>query len=173
MVFSEFILIFDFHCFSSYLCYWSRFICLMCSEPNSETLRFAAVHACVLSCFTHVWHIATPGIFQARILEWVTIPSSRGSSRPRDQIHFSCFAYIQAYSLPLSYQGSLKFAAEKGFIHKADEWGDRRTTLKSTSLKVRGLEHSWVKLRSEKCGESWLETRKRKGDHPSMQEQLS
>ena len=29
------------------------------------------------------------GFLQARILEWVTIPSSRGSSRPRDQTRFS------------------------------------------------------------------------------------
>ena len=29
------------------------------------------------------------GIFQARILEWVAIPSSRGSFRPRDQTHVS------------------------------------------------------------------------------------
>ena len=28
-------------------------------------------------------------IFQARILEWVVIPFSRGSSRPRDQTHVS------------------------------------------------------------------------------------
>ena len=30
------------------------------------------------------------GIFQTRILEWVAISSSRGSSPPRDQIHISC-----------------------------------------------------------------------------------
>ena len=30
------------------------------------------------------------GIFQARILEWVAIPFSRASSRPRDQIWVSC-----------------------------------------------------------------------------------
>ena len=30
------------------------------------------------------------GIFQARILEWVAISSSRGSSWPRDQTHISC-----------------------------------------------------------------------------------
>ena len=30
------------------------------------------------------------GISQARILEWVAIPFSRGSSRPRDQTHISC-----------------------------------------------------------------------------------
>ena len=30
------------------------------------------------------------GILQARILEWVAMPSSRGSSQPRDQTHISC-----------------------------------------------------------------------------------
>ena len=29
-------------------------------------------------------------IFQARVLEWVAISFSRGSSQPRDQTHFSC-----------------------------------------------------------------------------------
>ena len=30
------------------------------------------------------------GMLWARILEWVAMPSSRGSSRPRDQTHISC-----------------------------------------------------------------------------------
>ena len=32
------------------------------------------------------------GILQARILEWVAMPSSRGSSQPRDQAHVSYVA---------------------------------------------------------------------------------
>ena len=32
------------------------------------------------------------GILQARILEWVAMPSSRGSSQPRDQTQVSCVA---------------------------------------------------------------------------------
>ena len=32
------------------------------------------------------------GILQARILEWVVMPSSMRSSRPRDQTHVSCIA---------------------------------------------------------------------------------
>ena len=32
------------------------------------------------------------GILQTRILEWVAMPSSRGSSQPRDQIQVSCTA---------------------------------------------------------------------------------
>ena len=34
------------------------------------------------------------GILQARILEWVAMPSSRGSSQPRDQTHISCVCCI-------------------------------------------------------------------------------
>ena len=33
---------------------------------------------------------AVPGILQARILEWVATPSSRGSSQPRNQTRVSC-----------------------------------------------------------------------------------
>ena len=32
------------------------------------------------------------GILQARMLEWVAMPFSRGSSRPRDQTLVSCIA---------------------------------------------------------------------------------
>ena len=60
------------------------------------------MHACtcVLSCvwlFATPWTVALPvssvhGIFQARILESVAVPSSRGSSQPRDWTRVSCIA---------------------------------------------------------------------------------
>ena len=43
-------------------------------------------------------------ISQSRILEWVAISSSRGSSQPRDQTHISCIG--RQIFLPLSHQGS-------------------------------------------------------------------
>ena len=47
------------------------------------------------------------GILQARILEWVAISSSRGSSWPRDRTHMSWYLlHRQRSSLPLSYLGS-------------------------------------------------------------------
>ena len=63
--------------------------------------RTFSVRACVLSCFSLVRLFATPwtvacqtplsmAILQARILEWVAMPSSRGASRPRDQTCVSC-----------------------------------------------------------------------------------
>ena len=36
----------------------------------------------------------SPEVFQVRILEWVVISSSRGSSRPRDWTHVSCISCI-------------------------------------------------------------------------------
>ena len=43
------------------------------------------------------------GIFQTRILEWVAISCSRGSSRPRDRTHIFCvFPALEVFSLPLS-----------------------------------------------------------------------
>ena len=44
------------------------------------------------------------GIFQARVLEWVAISFSRGSSWPRDQIRVSCIVGRRFYCL--SHQGS-------------------------------------------------------------------
>ena len=38
------------------------------------------------------------GILRARILEWVVIPFSRGSSQPRDQTHISCLLHWQVGS---------------------------------------------------------------------------
>ena len=59
--------------------------------------------ACVLSCFSCVrlcvtlWTVApqaplSMGTLQARILEWVAMPSSRGSSQPRARTQVSCTA---------------------------------------------------------------------------------
>ena len=46
------------------------------------------------------------GIPQAKILEWVAISSSRGSSQPRDQIHVSCITWTGRWvpftTVPLS-----------------------------------------------------------------------
>ena len=62
---------------------------------------YVCVCVCVSVCVLVVFDSATPwsvakllfhGILQARILEWVAIPSSRGSSQTRDQTWASCIA---------------------------------------------------------------------------------
>ena len=67
----------------------------------------------VLSHFSHVWLCdpmdcslpgsSVDGILQARILEWVVMPSSRGSSQHRIK---PGSPVLQAHSLPLSQQWS-------------------------------------------------------------------
>ena len=48
------------------------------------------------------------GIFQARILEWVEISSSRGSSQPQGwNLHLLLLLHWQEDSLPLSHLGSI------------------------------------------------------------------
>ena len=63
-----------------------------------------ALHVRVLSHFSHVClcssidcslpGFSVQGILQARILEWVAMPSSRGSSWPRDRTHVSYVSCI-------------------------------------------------------------------------------
>ena len=73
----------------------------------------------VLSCFSHVQLGATPWtvapqvppsmrILQARKLEWVAMPVSRGSFQPRKWTHISCLLHWQKGPLPLEPPG--KFA---------------------------------------------------------------
>ena len=69
------------------------------------------LHVRTLSRFSHVWLFATPwtvahqaplevhGILQARILEWVAIPSSRRSFLPRDLTHASWVSCIGRWIL--------------------------------------------------------------------------
>ena len=50
------------------------------------------------------------GILQARILEWVVISYSRGSSQPKDQTQVSC---IEADSLPSEPPGNKGYEGTK------------------------------------------------------------
>ena len=52
--------------------------------------------------FVTPWTVAHHGIFQARVLEWVAISFSRGSSQPRDWTSVSCTA---ADALPSKTRG--------------------------------------------------------------------
>ena len=71
-----------------------QWLCNFFSQPPETKMRSSS------SC---VWIFATPwtialqaplsmGILRARILEWVAMPSSRGSSQPRDWTQVSCIA---------------------------------------------------------------------------------
>ena len=80
--------------------------CVRWSLSSLPALIFFDLKICMLACllsrFSRVWlfstlwlHNPSPpgsslhGILQARILEWVAMPSSRASSQPRDWTHVS------------------------------------------------------------------------------------
>ena len=59
------------------------------------------------------------GILQARILEWVAVPFSRGSSQPRDQTQVS---HIAGDSLPTEPLGKAKHTGV-GTLFLLQQWG--------------------------------------------------
>ena len=61
-------------------------------------------HSVVLESLNHMDY-TVHGILQARILEWVALPFSRGCSQTRDRTQVSC---IQAVSLPAELPGKHK-----------------------------------------------------------------
>ena len=63
-------------CESRSLNYWKGKVMSDSLQPMDCSLPGSSVH----------------GILQARILEWVAIPFSRGSSQPRDRTQVSCIA---------------------------------------------------------------------------------
>ena len=78
-----------------YLCvplgFWSPVCVCVCVCVRAEFL------SCVPLC--HPEDCSPPGssvhgLSQAKILKWVAISFSRGSSRPRDQTHISCIYFI-------------------------------------------------------------------------------
>ena len=75
------------------------------------------------------------GIFQTRILEWVAIPFSRGSSQPRDQIlHYRWILYY------LSHQGKPCFRWSRWntefiwLIRMSELWTEKQRLLKPVAL---------------------------------------
>ena len=70
------------------------------------------------------------GILQARIQEWVAIPFSRGSSRPRDLSWVSCIGRQILY--PLSHQGSSIYYIHTHICVSMFDWAE---DLNNISLK--------------------------------------
>ena len=66
-----------FHLFHCFFCVCMQSCPILCNPMDCRP-RGSAVH----------------GIFQARILEWVVLSYSRGSSQPRDRTHGSCISCI-------------------------------------------------------------------------------
>ena len=74
---------------------WKRSVFI----PISKKVKVKSENEVAQSCLTlcdpmdcSLPGLSVHGVFQARILEWVAISFSRGSSPPRDQTQISCIA---------------------------------------------------------------------------------
>ena len=78
----------------------------------NQILRAKSLQSCLTLCDPMDCNPPVSSVhesIQARILEWIVISSSGGSSRPRDQTHISCLSCVLYLdSLPLSNLGSLR-----------------------------------------------------------------
>ena len=90
------------------LCFWNH----RCIWLINSVCVCSVIQSCLTLCHPldcSPTGSSLHGIFQARILEWVAICYSMGSSPPRDRtcIWFSCISCIwQAVSLPLHHLGN-------------------------------------------------------------------
>ena len=62
----------------------------VCGISQAKILKVKEAQSCLTICDPMDYTVH--GILQARILEWVSFPSSRGSSQPRDQTQVSHIA---------------------------------------------------------------------------------
>ena len=118
------------------------------------------LHKSEVKSLSRVWLFATPcssqgfsvhGIFQARVLEWVAISFSRGSSWPRDRIrvsriagrHFTIWATREAYKEVSIWEEAAKKDGKRDLWHSGWNYVDSWTSRKWSTL---FLELSWIEF---------------------------
>ena len=120
---------------------------------DRRSQKGTGVRAWVLSRFGHIWLFVTlwtiahqaPELFQARILERVAIPSSRGSSTPRNRTlisYDSCI--VRQVLLPLAPPGK---PPESGDSCQMEPWPQKEMEPQILKLEL--------KCRAPSCGISW------------------
>ena len=100
-------------------------------------MRVKSLQSCPALCDPMDCGLPGSSVHGARILEWVAIPSSRESSRPRDWTHVSCGSCVVLRFSLLSQQRSPK---------------PRRQYLKRTELKRSGEEPGYVEVLQQRAG---------------------
>jgi len=71
------------------------FIVSLFTIVRNWKVKTVIAQSCLTPCGPMDWSppgFSVHGISQAKILEWVAIPFSRGSSQPRDRAQVSCIA---------------------------------------------------------------------------------
>ena len=70
----------------------SHHLCITCTCVHAQSLQSGPSLCSPMNCSPSGFSVH--GILQTRILEWVAMFSSRGSSQPRIEIHVSCVSCI-------------------------------------------------------------------------------
>ena len=91
------------------------------AEMTSADIKYFMLSS--IQLFVGPWTVArqaplSMGILQARILQWVAMSSSRGSSQPGDQTHISlCLLHWRADALPLVPPGKMDIKGTSKFVN--------------------------------------------------------
>ena len=117
------------------------------------------------------------GILQARIQEWVAMPSFRGSSWPRYRNpHLSCLLHWQAGSLPLVPPGKPPTRGHDPYFHTAEEEGYEEvkwliwthTYAGNWGWDIHFLSHSCVFCQYQTLTSVWLISRRTEKTHETV-----
>ena len=100
-------------------------------------MRVKSLQSCPALCDPMDCGLPGSSVHGARIMEWVAMPSSRESSRPRDWTHVSCGSCVVLRFSLLSQQQSPK---------------PRRQYLKRTELKRSGEEPGYIEVLQQRAG---------------------
>ena len=131
------------------------------SSGSAVLSRFSRVWFCVILCTVAGQALLSMGILQARILEWVAMPSAKGSSQPRNWTwisYVSCcwvlyhpeFFTTSATWEALSLESAAKIRGEKSdvFIESSSKW----VTLVQIDL-GKSWGHSYFRVELSRKGE--------------------
>ena len=100
--------------------------------------------------------ISVHGIFQARILEWVAISYSRGSSWPKDRTHISCASYTGRWILYhcSAWEAQILLAPSKLHMFKGNGLKKKKTSIQRSFITTFFLSspgsYPWTKLGAPK-----------------------
>ena len=123
--------------------FWSEFIHASIATYGRDTCisKMTYVLVCARS-FSRIWLFVTTwtvahqaplsmGFSRQELLEWAAMPSSRGSSRPRDRTHVSYISYTAGRFLTAEPLGSIDFPQQ-------ENWGIHSLQLGSSLI------HRWA-----------------------------
>ena len=139
-----------------YLCY--PFICWWTFRSLYFTLLLLLLSSFTcIQLFVTLWTVAhqVPCLWDspARILEWSAMPSSRGSSQPKDWTHiskspalaarfFTTSTTWEAHSI-LQLHGNPLFLPHDQPVSRVSEWVSESCSVMSDSLQPHGIYNSW------------------------------